>query len=115
MSLPACEILHNIGINRDDIVDSTQDQVQLRGENGNNIVDGDDVNMRYHILDTYFTLTQSCSRSLKRKGDNPFAFSRTKGGNSQSRNFCALLNSFISSPLAMLKQKQVSYSVFKAP
>lgn len=55
MSLPASVILHNIGINRGDIVDSTQDQVQLRGENGNNIVAGDGVNMRYHILDTYFT------------------------------------------------------------
>lgn len=55
MSLPACEILHNIGINRGDIVDSTQDQVQLRGENGNNIVAGDGVNMRNHIIDTYFT------------------------------------------------------------
>lgn len=62
-----------------------------------------------HIFHLNTVLLQmSCNRSLKRKGDNPFAFSRTKGGNSQSRNFCALLNSFISSPITMQKQKQVS-------
>uniref|UniRef100_A0A8W8NTW8 DDE Tnp4 domain-containing protein n=1 Tax=Magallana gigas TaxID=29159 RepID=A0A8W8NTW8_MAGGI len=51
----ACAILHNIGIDRGDIVDSTQDQVQLRGGNGNIIVAGDGVNIRNHIVDTYFT------------------------------------------------------------
>lgn len=40
-----------------DVVDSTQDldQVQLRGGNGNIIVAGDGVNIRNHIVDTYFT------------------------------------------------------------
>lgn len=53
----ACAILHNIGIDRGDVVDSTQDldQVQLRGGNGNIIVAGDGVNIRNHIVDTYFT------------------------------------------------------------
>lgn len=53
----ACAILHNIGIDRGDVVDSTQDldQVQLRGGNGNIIVAGDGVNIRNYIVDTYFT------------------------------------------------------------
>ncbi|XP_062588274.1 putative nuclease HARBI1 [Saccostrea cucullata] len=52
----ACAILHNIGIDRGDIVDCRQDEVQLLGGNDNALhVVGDGLNIRNHIVDTYFT------------------------------------------------------------
>ena len=51
----ACAVLHNIGIDRGDIINSTYDEnVQPCGGNDELLV-GDGVNMRNCVVDTYFS------------------------------------------------------------
>ena len=53
--ITACAVLHNIGIDRGDIIDSTSDEnVQPCGGNDELLV-GDGVNMRNYVVDTYFS------------------------------------------------------------
>ena len=54
-NVTACAVLHNIGFDRGDIIDSTYDEnVQPCGGNDELLV-GDGVNMRNDVVDTYFS------------------------------------------------------------
>lgn len=52
--ITTCAVLHNIGIERGDFIESAQEEVHLNRGNDNNAFAGDGVNMRNYIVDTYF-------------------------------------------------------------
>ena len=50
-----CAVLHNIDIDRGDIIDSTRDENVQPCSGNDELLVGDSVNMHNYVVDTYFS------------------------------------------------------------